>query len=255
MKFALVFVAITAAGGCMFPEEDPEDNVDVSPPDVCGDGVRTGTEVCDDGNRIDGDGCSSSCGRIASFQIHWRTASLAGDLRTCPVGFDLAEIHFQSDGPEVLRVVDCADGIAELAVTPRPYLASVRFVNEASGEIYGETLPEPATSGQTVTMYPDAGYARLTWDLRNETAQARTCQATLVDDILATFTPVGGGAPITTWLDCSTTTAVTAPLPAGSYDLVLSARNHASAISRITIAPRSAVTDPGPIVITIPSGT
>merc|ERR1712167_474635 len=28
---------------------------------TCGDGVRTGMEICDDGNRNNGDGCSSSC--------------------------------------------------------------------------------------------------------------------------------------------------------------------------------------------------
>jgi len=30
-------------------------------PDVCGNGKRTGTEECDDGNLIDNDGCSSTC--------------------------------------------------------------------------------------------------------------------------------------------------------------------------------------------------
>ncbi len=29
--------------------------------DVCGDGIRGATEQCDDGNTVDGDGCSSSC--------------------------------------------------------------------------------------------------------------------------------------------------------------------------------------------------
>jgi TonB family protein len=30
-------------------------------PPVCGDGARAGTEQCDDGNKVDGDGCSSTC--------------------------------------------------------------------------------------------------------------------------------------------------------------------------------------------------
>lgn len=34
----------------------------IAPPgDVCGDGVVTGSEMCDDGNTFDGDGCSSLC--------------------------------------------------------------------------------------------------------------------------------------------------------------------------------------------------
>lgn len=31
------------------------------PPVICGDGVINGDEVCDDGNTVDGDGCSSDC--------------------------------------------------------------------------------------------------------------------------------------------------------------------------------------------------
>ena len=259
MKLALVFVVLAAGSGCMFYEEDDEDNGVTIPPDVCGDGVRTGSEVCDDGNLIDGDGCSSSCGRIESFQIHWRTSTLAGDLRTCPVGFDLAEVILQPmTGPDIVRAVDCSDGVAELEVTPHAYRSSVRFSNVASGEIYGQTLPEAAVSGQVLTMYTDAGFARVTWDLRRETAQATDCQTALVDYIVATFTQVSGGAPITAAFHCSlttATTAITAPIAAGSYDLVLTARGHASASTPVTIAPRSALTDPGPIVITIPSGT
>ncbi|MGH7962787.1 MAG: choice-of-anchor Q domain-containing protein, partial [Candidatus Binatia bacterium] len=34
--------------------------VEIVPP-LCGDGVREGTEQCDDGNTIDGDGCSATC--------------------------------------------------------------------------------------------------------------------------------------------------------------------------------------------------
>lgn len=33
----------------------------VQPPSVCGDGIRSGTESCDDGNVHSGDGCSASC--------------------------------------------------------------------------------------------------------------------------------------------------------------------------------------------------
>jgi cysteine-rich repeat protein len=35
---------------------------------VCGDGIRLGAEVCDDGNALDGDGCDSSCQTEAGFE-------------------------------------------------------------------------------------------------------------------------------------------------------------------------------------------
>lgn len=38
-----------------------DDAFDVFPADFCGDGVVSGAELCDDGNRIGGDGCSARC--------------------------------------------------------------------------------------------------------------------------------------------------------------------------------------------------
>ena len=36
--------------------------------EVCGDGVNLGTVECDDGNKLDGDGCSSDCRVELGFQ-------------------------------------------------------------------------------------------------------------------------------------------------------------------------------------------
>ena len=35
---------------------------------VCGDGIQAGTEVCDDGNTISGDGCDSTCNVEAGME-------------------------------------------------------------------------------------------------------------------------------------------------------------------------------------------
>jgi cysteine-rich repeat protein len=45
-------------------------------PVVCGDGVTTGTEVCDDGNAVDSDGCNTDC--TASGTVLWSTTWDAG---------------------------------------------------------------------------------------------------------------------------------------------------------------------------------
>ena len=55
----------TVAGDGCGPTCQPEPTVTVGPtPTVnvfCGDGLKTGTEVCDDGNTTDGDGCQGDC--------------------------------------------------------------------------------------------------------------------------------------------------------------------------------------------------
>lgn len=47
---------VTDMGGC--------DGDDCDDPAVCGDRERSASEVCDDGNRVDGDGCSADCSTI-----------------------------------------------------------------------------------------------------------------------------------------------------------------------------------------------
>ncbi len=60
----------TVAGDGCGPTCQPEPTVTVGPaPTVnvfCGDGLKTGTEVCDDGNTTDGDGCQGDCKSVTS---------------------------------------------------------------------------------------------------------------------------------------------------------------------------------------------
>ena len=46
---------------------------------VCGDGVREGSEACDDGAQIDGDGCSASC----TVEDGWTCSENEAGLSTC----------------------------------------------------------------------------------------------------------------------------------------------------------------------------
>ncbi|MES1183489.1 MAG: DUF4215 domain-containing protein [Myxococcales bacterium] len=60
----------TVAGDGCGPTCQPEPTVTVGPVPVvnvfCGDGLKTGTEVCDDGNTTDGDGCESDCKSVTT---------------------------------------------------------------------------------------------------------------------------------------------------------------------------------------------
>jgi fibro-slime domain-containing protein len=51
---------------------------------VCGDGTREYTEMCDDGNIIDGDGCSSTCGVEVVLGASTQQGEVLGESTTLP---------------------------------------------------------------------------------------------------------------------------------------------------------------------------
>ena len=51
-------------------------------PDCCGNGVKEGQELCDDGNQVDGDGCSADCKSNGIFAFgEWRPQMKCGDFQ------------------------------------------------------------------------------------------------------------------------------------------------------------------------------
>jgi cysteine-rich repeat protein len=79
----------------------------VPPPPVCGNGVREGTEQCDDGNTMDGDGCNhlceselGTCAPPASPNAHRKvTVSITTPQPLAGARLDLAYPIFQSSIP------------------------------------------------------------------------------------------------------------------------------------------------------------
>jgi len=80
------------------------------PPAVCGDHhVDTGEE-CDDGNTQSGDGCSANCateGVGGPYLLHanWALKNVAGATQTCPPTFDTAAISSQNVDPITLNPI------------------------------------------------------------------------------------------------------------------------------------------------------
>lgn len=80
----------------------------LSPCGNCGNGVTDPGELCDDGNLVDGDGCSATCideGCIAATP-GYPAASLCDDGVGCTVDSCDTEAHV------CVNVIDCDDGIA-----------------------------------------------------------------------------------------------------------------------------------------------
>ena len=259
--------ALGLLGGCFLPEEDPEDL-----PSVCGDGARTGGEECDDENLEDGDACSSTCKRVEQYTVHWRTSSVSGAVHSCPAGFDLADVimvpvaatsdcypslsrscPFDVTGAEIVHTAECIDGAANVQVPPRllrdGYQVSVRFVSSTTGEVYGQTLPQWMTEVTETTLHIESGFARIKWDLRSPTGDPLDCAGANTAYITARLTHADL-LPITMMLACPELTMLSPPLLEGTWNLELTARQDVTRIS-IPIAPRSALSDPGPIVITM----
>ncbi|MDP2341960.1 MAG: thrombospondin type 3 repeat-containing protein [Deltaproteobacteria bacterium] len=113
----VVTLAFDAMSVCV-PDADSDGEPDVDDPDpldpcvpanspacgsVCGDGnVNCAFEECDDGNDVDGDGCSTSCERDAPLSVAWR--GVGGAIDDCrsfepnliPAAFDEIVIDVDS---------------------------------------------------------------------------------------------------------------------------------------------------------------
>jgi cysteine-rich repeat protein len=254
----------------------PDDDDDEDPPGVCGNGVVERGEQCDDGNPNSAT-CSPSCQTVETYTVHWRTSSVSGAEHSCPAGFDRADVIVQpatADGdcfPELsdcaftthdsptVFTSPCADGAARVQMPPpltyahEGYRVSVRFATSSTNEIYGETLSTWLTEVTDATMYEDSGYARVRWDLRSATGAALDCAMADIADVTIIATEATGVVlPVTLTVPCTKLSAFTPPLVAADYNLELTTRRASATRGVIAIGRRSAVTDPGPIMLTMP---
>jgi cysteine-rich repeat protein len=57
--------------------------------EICGDGKRVGTEVCDDNNTVSGDGCNSLCTDVEDLYIcTGGNLTITDDCKTCPANYE-----------------------------------------------------------------------------------------------------------------------------------------------------------------------
>jgi cysteine-rich repeat protein len=75
----------TACSAGFIPSGSPTPDTWV---EVCGDGLRVGNEICDDGNTVDGDGCSMDCLTVESNYIWVGGSSSSSDSWSqCSTGY------------------------------------------------------------------------------------------------------------------------------------------------------------------------
>jgi cysteine-rich repeat protein len=236
LRLALVLGCILGGSGCLYLVGDDIHDSDELPPGpppppiVCGDRERQGGEACDDGNLIDGDGCSSTCRIDATLHVSWRLATLAGEPRPCPDGFDVAEVVTQEGTFSVKHMArfDCAAGEGAVIVEQHSpeigHDVQVLIKSSATGELYGESeIDHVDLQRRTSTSHAiptDAGKIRTHWTIW--VGQTPTfCAGVASVDVVVRST---AGALFSGTFPCGQNVGLTPLLPAGSYRVEVTAQ-------------------------------
>ena len=257
------FILLLPLVGC------PDDPV---PPLVCGDSLVTTGEQCDDGNTDDGDSCSSACERVEQYAVHWRTASVAGPMHSCPAFFDLAVVRvqpvlieancdrsdcgFEPNGPEVAFASPCNDGAERIQLPPQlgshdAYRVAVEFQNGTTGEIYGKTLSSWLSEVTELIIYEDAGFVHLAWDLRTPAGDELDCASAEIEDVtINVYGDVSQVATLT--VPCTELATYSPPIPVGVWHVDVVTSRATTALTGVVVGRRSAVTELGAVTLTIP---
>jgi len=249
---SLLTVCATTFAGCIFVSDDTG-NV------VCGDGVREGSEQCDDSNNISGDGCSATCsteGAQVTTTASWSFASIAfngagtdtvATPTGCPGGqFDTAAVISQAtdangapigncdahsaSGTCFIDLYNCTDMTGTELVPAGSYIQWVSITNADGTQVYADTISVPidltANNSIAVTILDDGGYFRADWQLQDTATSAPLdCATAGADGVSIDSTVAGSSAAVADTFSCDDLGGVTGGIPQGSYNLSLQALN------------------------------
>lgn len=118
-------------------------------PEVCGNGIVAGTEQCDDGNTVSGDGCSSTC----MLEPGW-TCPVAGQpckhIRYCGNGILELDLGEQCDDGNMISGDGCSATcrVEPNFICPTPGQPCVSTVKCGDGKVQGS---ETCDDGNTVS--------------------------------------------------------------------------------------------------------
>jgi cysteine-rich repeat protein len=217
--------------GCWLAQGD-----DWEPP-VCGDGRNPqGDEDCDDGNLIDGDGCSSRCHDESRVDVTWTVQSYDGTIAGCPTGDDLAVL---SSGTPM--EFPCADGRGTTMLEHLSLggLAAPSIEIKSAGATFAIGRPSPGYVPASATVdykiYTDAGYFKVAW---------AGCETTMM-----TITATSKTSSFTmTWMPYCGGFSATEPVPFGDYTVTLVDGRHSGSVD-VSISSRTDVLDAGKILL------
>ncbi|HTL37455.1 MAG TPA: hypothetical protein VL326_30180 [Kofleriaceae bacterium] len=245
---------ILALGVCLLPgcfiDDDDDDHQGTY---YCGDrSIDPPFETCDDGNALDGDGCSSTCQTEYEPQNTFITASWSlkkfadNGIVPCPPGYDTAAIYSQpingdgtSTGMPYVDLYDCSAQIGTTAPLPgSQYLSWVEIANYSNTQTYAKSLSATVDTRQgdqtaTFNIFVDAGFFQFAWTLvgANSSSTLTCAQAGATGAIEIVATDVNNSTNANTdFYTCDDGTAVTDPFLAGTYTVSVKATDSNDAV-------------------------
>jgi cysteine-rich repeat protein len=145
---------------------------------VCGDGVVDPGEDCDDGNVASGDGCSATCDvePRTGLMVSWQFKTVGGATQSCPSGFDTARVVSEplGGGQTHIDMFTCSAMMGNPSLPPDRYRVHVEITNSSGSSVYARSVVKELdlrTAGGTyaTTISTDGGYFTLAWTLRGMT--------------------------------------------------------------------------------------
>lgn len=183
----------------------------------CGDGLREGSEACDDGNLAGGDGCSATCAiettcgddvvegdeecdgtancsddctLLAQLTANWTIETVSGTTLSCPPTNDTAAVYSQevdaagnNVGSPIIDLFNCSDFTGDVLLDPGTYRVWIAITTDTNSQTYAESLSafvDLTTSDKTfsASILDDGGYFQVTWDLVGATTSTPLTCAT-----------------------------------------------------------------------------
>jgi cysteine-rich repeat protein len=245
MKATLALLCLTLPA-CILTLDEDGDGPPAGTP-YCGDAIINGTEQCDDGNTLTGDGCALCMreGGDAFITASWSFRNEATSTTSgCPSGFDTVALYSQEVtstgtpiGSAIIDLFDCAAGTGTSApLAAALYVSKIDVTNTNNTSVYASsinvnldlTTSDKAFSAQILN---DGGYFYFGWTLRGASTNTDlTCaSAGAAGGVKTLATDISDSSNSATDLfDCDDGAAYTAGYLAATYTVSVSALNSSS---------------------------
>ena len=195
-----------------------------------------------------GCGSSSSSSTAAVVTARWSFSSYANRNQPpsdpCPTGFNTASVHakewdpvlgdYVAGGIEVIDKFNCSDKTGTTDPLDGVFLIWVQIEDDTGANVYAQSESEffdTANGDKSIdlpTLFVDAGYFDLSWDLISPSNSRLTCAQAGIGSsgsVATTVVEASSNFMAVDKFTCEDGFGTTAELPVGLYDVTVTAEN------------------------------